>query len=724
MSLRAAEKLLHRHPQLAQQEAAAIGGTVQQLAAALGLKLKQAAYMVACQPLYYTGTTAVAVEERVGELAAALGVPRQLIVQWAATYPVLLQLRQQRLADRLQWLGQWLDLKPREVVEMVREAPEYLTARPAALQRRYEQLRRLLMLRQISMQRLLQHQPELLFMSMRIAHSKLRILMAIFGKDLRAIGALVYTTPQLLRTNLNRVRMSQEQLQLLLQRPSRYVFAMCCHCAELLLLPGPKLAARVTHVRQLLGCSQAWQAEWEGLKPQQTQEVLAASLGKLQRLEYVVACRQAQQVGLWEALTLSLEGFVGRFPGYANWRAAKRQRLSQQQQQPQVRQHQHYHQQQQRWDLQQQQQQQQAAKRRLHPHQHQQQYLRQQQQQERSSHPHHQPQQQHQQDPVLGWRLGTTHHLSWPQQRQQWTRLQQRRRLQSQRLERDREWQEEEQGSSSGALGSSKRARQRQQQRMLTEQQQQPGRPRLRRPQQQQRQQQSRPKQQQQLPEQAAGSGQTASAATEGITAGAGGVSELQLLQQEQQQVGGQAGKESAGVAVTGVQGSQALVTSLDVHGLGQQLQEQGQVVEHLLPAAAAARAGPVLGNRHCIVAGPGQDGAALPTAGAVGQVGVPGHGLGPATGSVATGTAKGGVASSSSSGGIGHGEEQEMSEEQQHQVPASRAASGGRAGHSRAVPEMGRYRSQRAGSQQQWRWQQQQQLSSVLAAAAEQASA
>eukprot|EP00775_Hariotina_reticulata_P008690 gene8690-8871_t len=228
MPVEAVQQLLDRTPILVHYRPEAVGQAMQQLSSALSIKYSTVAFMGRKQPqlLMQPATQTLKSAE---QLAAAVGVPVQAVITASMTVPSLLVRRLPGILKRLQGLVSWFDVTPASALQMVAAAPELLTDSGAGLQRRLEALRSIFQLKPVSAQRLAAALPSVLFVSPRILNNKLKVLMAILHKDRRAIGLIVYKTPQLLRSNLEQVRINYQLLPVLLQRKESFVFAMTAH---------------------------------------------------------------------------------------------------------------------------------------------------------------------------------------------------------------------------------------------------------------------------------------------------------------------------------------------------------------------------------------------------------------------------------------------------------------------------------------------------------------
>jgi hypothetical protein len=322
---------------------------------------------------------------------------------------------------------------------MVAQAPELLSDSAPSIHKRADALRSIFKLKPVCAQRLVAAYPSALFMSPRIMNNKLKVLMAIMHKDARIIGRVVVCkTPQLLRRNLEHVRICYQLLPLLLQRSEGFVFGMAAHNGRLLLAPAAKLLVRGARLQAALQLVPAWQQQWQSLRPPQAEEGFAANYSRFERLEFLVATQQAGSIALLDALLLPGAAFEQQFAGWSSWWELKTQRVQQQQQwQAQQQQQQQQGRQQQgqqarqRWQLHMKQ----AAGPQLHPGPQQQQQLQLQYQQlvhqhlRHMQHRHRQRQLQLQQHRALVLQQRA---LQWQQQQRQQQQRQRQQQLQQQ----------------------------------------------------------------------------------------------------------------------------------------------------------------------------------------------------------------------------------------------------------------------------------------------------
>ncbi|KAF6262149.1 hypothetical protein COO60DRAFT_1625076 [Scenedesmus sp. NREL 46B-D3] len=284
-----AQRLLDQHPQLLVLQPADVHTHVQQLADTLGVSAAAAAYMCSRWPLQLLLRPAQAVLQAAQRLADALQLTSsQRVVAAACHAPALLARPLPGVLQRLQGVCSWFAVAPAHALCMVAQAPELLSDSAPSIQKRAVALRGIFKLRPVCAQRLVAAYPSALFMSPRIMNNKLKVLMAIMHKDARIIGrVVVYKTPQLLRRNLEHVRICYQLLPLLLQRSEGFVFGMAAHNGRLLLAPAPKLLVRGARLQAALQLVPGWQQQWQQLRPPQAEEGFAANYSRFERLEFL-----------------------------------------------------------------------------------------------------------------------------------------------------------------------------------------------------------------------------------------------------------------------------------------------------------------------------------------------------------------------------------------------------------------------------------------------------
>ncbi len=320
---RHAQALLDKHPFLGGIELAELQRRVDELAALMRLPGKQVAFMVTKQPRYLLLTPLEEVERSIQQLAASLGVQPGSVVRWSATTPSVLKRSSDILQARVARLAELWSTSERAALAIAQQEAQYLTDSLPSIQRRSTALRQILMLPRASLPRLLAKQPDALFMSPRIMNNKLKVLMAILGRDRVAAGLVIAKAPGLLRCNLTAARANYEALQALLGRQEGYVFAMMCHQPRLLLERGDALQQRALRLKGLAGACEPWQREWQQLRPPQTEECLARGASRLERLEYLVACGRQGAHGLEEALCMPSAAFAQQHPDFAHFRRSR-----------------------------------------------------------------------------------------------------------------------------------------------------------------------------------------------------------------------------------------------------------------------------------------------------------------------------------------------------------------------------------------------------------------
>lgn len=101
-----------------------------------------------------------------------------------------------------------------------------------------------------------------------------QVLMAILGKDRRAVSTLIAKCPQLLRCDLSRLRRTHEALRAAVGRGDGFAFAMLAHNPRLLFAAPGDTAGRVARLRRCCGLAAGWEREWQALKPNVLEELL------------------------------------------------------------------------------------------------------------------------------------------------------------------------------------------------------------------------------------------------------------------------------------------------------------------------------------------------------------------------------------------------------------------------------------------------------------------
>lgn len=336
MSVPATHQLLERCPQLQQQPPALLRQAVQQLADQLSIPYKDAAYMAARQPQTLLLQPAEQAAAAAAALATALSVPTVAVIAAAVTVPSMLAgqpLSPRALCVRLQHICSIFAVKPAAALQMVAVAPELLTDSLSGQQRRLQALWAIFKLQPVSAQRLAAAYPCALFLSPRILNNKLKVLMAILQRDQRAVGQIVYKTPQLLRLNLERVRVCYQLLPLLVQRGQDFVFAMAAHQGRLLLLPPPKLLLRGARMAAVLLMVPSWQQQWQQWRPPAVEHAYASHTSRFDRLEFLLVTQQAGSISLHDAFFMPSKAFQQQYPAWPAWYVAAQQQRREQQQQ-------------------------------------------------------------------------------------------------------------------------------------------------------------------------------------------------------------------------------------------------------------------------------------------------------------------------------------------------------------------------------------------------------
>lgn len=325
MPVTAVQRLLQKCPELLQQDVDGLRNRIQAVSMALGLAYQQVAFMVAKQPQYFLATDPQVVADKAGALAAALQVSVADIAQWATTTPSIFKRQAPTLVSRIQAICSLLDTRTKQAIALAANDPQYITDAAGSLQQRFDALCKVLLLQPVTVRRVVQQQPDVLFMSPRIMMNKAKVLMSIFDKDRKAVGLLIYKAPQLMRCDLTRVRQTYSQLQDLLQKSAGYVFAMMCHNARLLLVPQPKLQYRILHLHACLSRVPAWQQEWHTLRPPHMEECLSRTSATYLRLEYLAVTQQASSVSLVSVLLMSHRQFIAQYQSYTLWLSTREQ---------------------------------------------------------------------------------------------------------------------------------------------------------------------------------------------------------------------------------------------------------------------------------------------------------------------------------------------------------------------------------------------------------------
>lgn len=158
-----------RHVSFDPQEA------VQNLSSELGLSQKEALYMMSKQPSFLMGTPAATLKSRLEELAAAVQLPEAEVLQWAAVQPSVLKRDAAVMQRKVESFAELFGVNNKAMVRMITTAPQYLTDSCSSVETRLEAMRRALRKPRNIVVRMVQLQPDVVFMSPRIFRNKLRV---------------------------------------------------------------------------------------------------------------------------------------------------------------------------------------------------------------------------------------------------------------------------------------------------------------------------------------------------------------------------------------------------------------------------------------------------------------------------------------------------------------------------------------------------------------------
>jgi hypothetical protein len=320
---RHAQALLDKNPFLRAIDVAQLQERLDSLVALTGLSSKQVAFMVTKQPQYLLLTSLEAIEQSIQQLASALGVEPSSVVRWSSTTPSILKRSSDILHSRVSQLSDLWRTSTQQTLAIVQQEPEYITDSLPSIDKRSTAIRHILMISRSTLARMLQRQPDVLFMSPRIMNNKLKVLMSILNKDRKAVGVIIAKAPKLLRCNLTAVRSNFQQLQELLGRQESYVYAMACHHPRLLLERPDALKQHVQRLKTCVSSSDSWAQEWQQLRPAQTEECLARSSSRVDRLDFLLSAGSAASHRLEEALCLPSAAFSQQHLEFAQYQRSR-----------------------------------------------------------------------------------------------------------------------------------------------------------------------------------------------------------------------------------------------------------------------------------------------------------------------------------------------------------------------------------------------------------------
>ncbi|KXZ53101.1 hypothetical protein GPECTOR_8g91 [Gonium pectorale] len=275
---------------------------LQQLCSELGLRPKQAAYMVSKQPGYLLLTPLEAIRAKVQELAAALGVPPAAVLRTALTVPSVLRRKTATVQRRVAAYSSLLRCTPLDVLHVLARGPEYLSDTPSSVRQRMIALGMVLRQPRCTIAAMLQARPDLVSMSGKVMNTKVNGLMSILNKEKRHVVTLLVKLPALMRCDLDCARAVFGGLQALLRKREGFVYAMICHAPQLLLLTPRGLHQRGSALRRCLAASPEWVAQFLQLRPPAVAQLILNRRGCLSAMMYLSERQRAGSAPLEQLL--------------------------------------------------------------------------------------------------------------------------------------------------------------------------------------------------------------------------------------------------------------------------------------------------------------------------------------------------------------------------------------------------------------------------------------